>query len=786
MHLFTSSLKSQITLLAVLLVLITTIVIQATSWWSANQFNRTQIDENVADAANVLTVYATLREELLINASTVLTADFGFKQAVASLDSDTIRSALQNQASRINADLMLLTDLQGNLIANTRSKNIPAQSLKILVNELRSDDSSAKIVSLDQRLYQIILQPVRAPHAIALNLVGFEIDDEVLNTLKQLADSDISFLVNDEVALTSLNMMQSGAAVMQTMQQHSSPWLGINRSTFTNTELSVNTTSFNPVSVLLSYDMRPIYQQYDELAMRILLITVLTTIIAMLIGAYLSKTMIMPLTRLIDLAKQFSRGNYTIPVGSLKASSEIMQLGSALRIMGREIESRENKIAYQADHDTLTTLFNAPKFRKMLTSTDLYLSQRRIHIALYIENFRQINDRLGPEFADECLRVIGSRLQSIRHPLKQMHSRLDGIEFISVFELDDSMRPSSMVESLLNHLEAPIRIKEVSVQLNFFCGVTFSPDDGETPQIILRRTRIAADHARTHRKRIHCYEPGQDEDRMQELLLVEALNSALEQNSNELYLHFQPKIELQTQRIHTVETLIRWQRPGAGNVAPDLFIDLAEQAGFIVQLTRWVVENTFAQLQRWHQKGLYLQVAINVSAEDVCHADFCDLMLNSAQKFGIDPKYCVIEITERDIMYDEAIGLLALRTLKKSGFKVALDDYGVGQSALFKLKHLPVDELKLDKSFIMRLNESPADQHIVRSTIMLAHDLGMLVVAEGVENAASLVLLSEMGCDAVQGYFLSKPLSAEHLENWLEANNNEEMAKSIKLATGKS
>lgn len=785
MHIFTSSLRSQITLLSVLLVLITTVVIQTVSWWSANAFNEQQIRQDVASASRVLAEYSALREELLINASGVLAADFGFKQAVATREADTIQSVLENHGQRINADLMLITDLDGQLIANSQQKTISAEALQKLVSELLLLEGQAQIVLLDNQLYQLILQPIKTPRTIAFNLVGFEINQQTLQKLTDLTGLEISFLVDNKPVLSSLSQMQSDDAVPEQLDTHVTTWMTLKRPTFINTFIAVNTASFNPVEILLTTDMRPIHQEYDAVASRIISIAIVFMLIAMAIGAYLSNSMIKPLSRLADVAKQFARGQYELPKGALvKASSEISQLGSALQQMGRDIESREKKISYQADHDTLTGLFNAHKFRQLLTENTHNLSDKRLHIALYIENFRQINDRLGPEFADECIRIIARRIQSTQHPLASIHARLDGIEFISVFELDASMQPATMVESFLAQLEQPVHIKEVVVQLNFFCGVTFSPEDGDTPQILLRRTRIAADYARANRKRIHCYEPGQDEERLHELFLVEALNLALVENSDELFLHFQPKMDLSTADVHTVETLIRWHRPGTGNIAPDMFIDLAEQSGLIVQLTHWVVEKTFTQLHRWHQKGLKLQVAINVSAEDVCHSGFSDLMINTAKKFAIEPHYCVIEITERDIMHDEVVGLMTLRALKQAGFKVALDDYGIGQSALFKLKNLPIDELKLDKTFIMRLDQSPADQNIVSSTITMAHKLGLKVVAEGVENAASLALLNEMGCDAVQGYFLSKPLSAEHLEKWLETNNAK-MALSSGLTVSK-
>jgi EAL domain-containing protein (putative c-di-GMP-specific phosphodiesterase class I) len=348
---------------------------------------------------------------------------------------------------------------------------------------------------------------------------------------------------------------------------------------------------------------------------------------------------------------------------------------------------------------------------------------------------------------------------------------MDGIGFISILQLDGSQRPNTLSERILEQLEQPLLHKDIELQLRFYCGITFYPEHSDDPRTILRRTHIAADYARSERKRIHCYESGQDEARLEQLAMVEALNTALKTQSNELYLHFQPKVSLTDHTVTAVETLIRWQRPGSGNVRPDVFIDLAEQAGLVVPLTRWVVSQTLQQLKRWHAAGLPLQAAINVSAEDICHPAFCQMLEQAVTHAGIAPQFCIIEITERDIMYDEAVGLLTLKSLKKMGFRIALDDYGVGQSTLAKLKDMPIDELKLDKEFIMTLDQSEKNQKIVKATISMAHSLGMKVVAEGLENADSMLMLQEMQCDAVQGYHIARPMAPAQLQTWLETND---------------
>ena len=770
MRIFNNSLRQQIVLLLVSLVLLTTLAIQVTSWWSASNFNNQQIDQRIENAIDILAEYSQAREELLITAARVLTADFGFKNAVATADKQTLQSMLQNHGGRINADLMLLTNLNGDLIANSSDITIADRSLNKLQISLQSTPNRAQLAVVNGKLYQLILQPVLAPRAIAYNLIGFELDQQIIDKLTNLTMMDLSFLSADKVLLTSLSMTGSQAAFTDALAQQSESWFFWYRPAFINTTIEPLTPQYAPVNVLLTADLRPVYGEYDSLALKIIGVAAFIMLCAVIIGLFFAGKIVRPITRLVNVAQKFSLGDYQQDIQVGKGSSEIKSLSNALSTMGRDIKTRENKIIFQAEHDVLTGLMNAQTLRNTL-DTALPEMGKSLQIAFYIDNFRQINDQLGPEFADSCLQIIASRLSDIKYPLRQLHARMDGIEFMSVLQLDDDQRPNELCEKILEHLEQPLILNDIELQLRFYSGISFYPEHGGDQRTIIRRTQIAADFARSQHKRLHCYEIGQDEARLEQLAMVEALNAALKLRSDELYLHFQPKVSLKDDSVTAVETLIRWQRPGSGNVAPDIFIDLAEQAGLIVPLTRWVVTQTMRQLKRWHEAGLPLQAAINVSAEDVCHPQFCQMLEQSAIHAGIQPRFCIIEITERDIMYDEALGLLTLKSLKKMGFRIALDDYGVGQSTLVKLKDLPVDELKLDKAFIMTLDQSDKNQKIVQATILMAHSLGMKVVAEGVENAASLQLLKEMACDSVQGYHLARPMDPAQLENWLENND---------------
>ena len=771
MRLGITKLRTQILLFALSLILVSTLVIQSISWWSANKFNQHQIQQNTIKAENILRQYIRSNENNLVNSARVLTADFGFKQAVASSDSDTIASVLANHGARIKADLMLLTDLSGQLISSSRSNHYDQTLLRQIVEDLMEKPGVAHIVMLNDRIYELILLPVMAPRTIAFSLLGFELNQTTLNELKHLTDLEITLLKNDQPVYSTLDSLDSDEDFAAKMNAMQSRWLGLQRPTFINSEVLPATSSVNPVSILLTTDLRPIYKQYDDLAKQLMLTVLLVVVAAIIISMIIAHKLTTPLARLVEIAHQFAKGNYDAWRDPGRSSSEVRDLTVAFRHMGEEIKQREQVVTWQARHDVLTGLFNIHTMRSTLTTIMRDYSQC-IVVAMYIQNFRQINDRLGPEVADAFLNALATRLNQFKTSGNKTNARLEGIEFLSVIQLMPGQSPKQIVESLLDSLAQTFQISNISLTAQFYAGVCCYPADGTDSKTMLRRVRIAADHARINRTSIHVYTPGEDEEHLEELSIIEALQTLLKQpGNNELFLNFQPKVELSNGRIDTVETLIRWHRPGLGRIAPDKFIGLAEQSGLIVELSHWVIEQTLKQLAIWRDMGLPLEAAINVSAEDLAHPEFCRFLHSQFGLYNIPPDLVTIEITERDIMYDEALGIEVLKSLKKAGYKIAVDDYGIGQSSLSKLKILPVDELKLDMSFIRNLDTSHTDQKIVSSTIFLAHSLGLKVVAEGVENSASYELLTQMDCDSVQGYLISKPRDANDLVAWLGENN---------------
>jgi EAL domain-containing protein (putative c-di-GMP-specific phosphodiesterase class I) len=271
--------------------------------------------------------------------------------------------------------------------------------------------------------------------------------------------------------------------------------------------------------------------------------------------------------------------------------------------------------------------------------------------------------------------------------------------------------------------------------------------------------------------RLQVYEDGRDLAHQRQISLIRDLRQAAKKG--ELQLHYQPKLDIRQGIVRQAEALLRWQHPQFGNVSPAEFIVLAERTGSIQILTNWVIEESMRQMAEWKQRGLLVQVSVNISADDLLSGDLADRVVGLLKLYRVSAEQLIFEITESAVMREPEQALVVLNRLRECGISLSIDDFGTGYSSLAHLKRLPVQELKIDQSFVRNLDETSEDAVIVRSTIEMSHNLGLKVVAEGVEYEHSLILLDRWHCDTAQGYLISRPLTAVAFEAW--------MAKSLSL-----
>ncbi|UUO22082.1 EAL domain-containing protein [Colwellia sp. M166] len=764
------SLRRQVTLLAVSLVILTVTCLLAVSLWKTITSHNQQINQRIISAENVLIEYLTAKEALLLTASKVLTADFGFKQAVASRDNGTIASVLENHGSRINASLMLLSDLNGEIISSNNDRFTSDPALAKNLNTIKLNLNKTQLMLIDGNLYQLIVLPVNAPRTIAYSVIGFQIDLAFINELKRLMAVEVSFFYNDALIITSLQHLDD--LHNNYFNKMDNSWLLFQRKLYENKRITFTNSQNHDYIAQVSVDLSPSYIELDKLVSITLLISFFIIGFTAVASSIIAKNLTKPLQQLTQLSNDFAQGKYEHDKNMSNGSMEVNHVYDSFIKMGQKIQQRERKINYQAKHDSLTNIYNRSTFIDMLSkhiaSHDHHSHCTLLVLAINIRNFKRINDSLGSDIGDLTLKSVAQRIKDIYQEEMVMIGRFSGDEFFIVINLANGECQQDIIENYLIHLKAPMQVNKLWLNLNFRLGACLFPEQSSNAKELVRRTTIALEAARNESKTIRTYQDGEDEAYLERLNLLEELRAVIAHNAGELFMVYQPKLNLDTGKIEKVESLIRWIKPDGQFISPELFIHLAEQSGLIIKLTHWVIDTVLKQQQAWRENNIELKVAINISAQDITHIDFVDFIFDTLAKYNADPNLITLEITERDIMTNEDLVISRLCQLKQSGIQISVDDYGIGQSSLGKLKQLPIDELKIDKAFILELDKSAKDQYIVQSTIELSHQLGFSVVAEGVENKASLDMLKAMKCNHVQGYYISRPINSAQLLTWLK------------------
>jgi EAL domain-containing protein (putative c-di-GMP-specific phosphodiesterase class I) len=331
----------------------------------------------------------------------------------------------------------------------------------------------------------------------------------------------------------------------------------------------------------------------------------------------------------------------------------------------------------------------------------------------------------------------------------------------------DPANAAGIAQRLLDALAEPFDLDGVALHVDASIGLALCPDHAHTPTALMQRADVAMYQAKAGHHGWQTYTLGGEHQARDRLQTIEDLRAALDRD--ELVVHYQPKIEPRTRQVVGVEALVRWAHPTHGLLYPDTFLPLAEQTGLMRQLTLVVLQTALQQGQAWRRAGLDLPVAVNLSVANLLDAHLARQVSDLLTSLGLPPRALELELTEDTLMADPVRSKQVLGELRTLGIRLAVDDYGTGYSSLAYLQELAVDELKLDKSFTMRMTQDPGAAAIVRTTIDLAHSLGLTMVAEGVENEAALAELARLGCDLAQGYHISKPLPAEQLTGWLQA-----------------
>jgi len=441
-------------------------------------------------------------------------------------------------------------------------------------------------------------------------------------------------------------------------------------------------------------------------------------------------------------------------------------------LRGRIEQDRANAtIEHMAHYDGLTGLPNHASFEEHLRRALMEarsFDRRLAAIIIDLNRLRDINDAFGFHHGDHVLKEVGARLGRVRRP-GALLARMRGDEFAVLCAVTGAEDAEVAAGEIVDAIDVPFNIGGIMIDIDSTVGISMYPEHGKEGSQLMRRADVAMNDAKKLGKRFAFYRREQDEHRAQRLAMVGELRHAI--GADQLTLYYQPKVDIVDGRICGLEALVRWVHPERGMVPPDEFIGLAEQSGLIKPLTDWVVAQALRQSAVWRRRGLAMPIAVNLSAHNLRDPGFVQKIEQLLRESEASPDWIELEITEGAVMEDPASALEILKGLRKLGITLFIDDFGTGYSSLGYLKKLPVDAVKIDKSFIIDMIDDQDSEAIVRTTINLGHELGLRVVAEGVETRRALDRLAGLGCDAAQGYFISKPMPEQDLRDWFNRSS---------------
>ncbi|HUK55142.1 MAG TPA: EAL domain-containing protein [Nitrospiria bacterium] len=435
----------------------------------------------------------------------------------------------------------------------------------------------------------------------------------------------------------------------------------------------------------------------------------------------------------------------------------------------REREQAARTIKYLAYYDPLTAFPNRILLLEHLQRAIVDGRQAKHAVALILmdlDRFKEINDTLGHDHGDNLLYQVGSRLKRVLFE-PDIVSRLGGDEFaVMLPRLAAAEHITVVVQKILKALEDPFMIEKLPIAVETSIGIALYPDHGADAETLFQRADVAMYEAKRTGSGYTLYAAELDQHSPRRLALMGALRKGIERN--QLFLHYQPKVSLTTGRVIGLEGLVRWRHPEYGLIPPEQFIGPAEQTGLIGPLTQWVITTALNDDRAWRDAQIPLTVSVNLSTRSLHDSRLPVQLAEWLRLHGGSPERLELEITESAIMADPGQALEILFKVYEMGVRFSIDDFGTGYSSLAYLRKLPVDAIKIDKSFVINMASDPNDLVIVRSTIELGHNMGIKVVAEGVENKETYQRLIELGCDAAQGYYMSRPLPLAELNRWLD------------------
>ncbi|CAM3881125.1 putative bifunctional diguanylate cyclase/phosphodiesterase [Paracidovorax anthurii] len=737
--------------------------------FSIDRNARAQIAERLDGDERVWRRLLEQNAERLQQASALLAADYGFRSAVNSGEAETIQSVLENHGGRIGASVTALLDTQMQLRAASLAQSTAGYQSAVLglVPALAARPQGSQIAVVGGMPYQFVMVPMRAPLLIGWVLMGFPIDQALASQMRELQAVEVAIVVpGTDGALTVPVSTLPPEAAATLREGLGRPEVLLEGGTMLVRSVTLD-TSGNGSQALLLRSLDEVLAPYRRLQVLLGAIALAGVVLFAIGGAIMALRVTTPLRSVVLATQRISRGDYDVPIEHTRRTDEIGNLARSFDRMRLDIAAQQSEIRRLADTDRLTGVPNRERFRRTLMEAmghGALTGEPLAVIALDLDRFKHVNGVLGYALGDRLLQAVVERIGAQRRSQHDLVARLGGNEFALLLPGADVAAAREMAQRITRAFESPLAFDDQTVDLSAGIGIACAPGPAQDADTLLSHAEIAMYAAKRRLNGAQLYDPSMDSSSAEALSLLSELRRAVEQG--ELRLFLQPKLALNGQSGCGAEALVRWQHPERGLVPPMQFIPFAEQTGFVRQLTLWVFEQAAAFLQREDVRPLGLRISVNLSTRDLMDPDLSARLDGIMARHGVTAASFCLEITESAIMDDPERAEAMLNRLSAQGFKLSIDDFGTGYSSLAYLKRLPVDELKIDKSFVMGMVVDHGDEQIVRSTIDLAHNLGLSVVAEGVESAVILERLQALYCDEAQGYHIGRPMPSDGFPQW--------------------
>ncbi len=756
------------------------LAVQAVSFMLVTNSTRARILENAVEDINlsqqIMVQYIEDLSRQALVTSEVSVRDFAVKQYLAGDDRATRLSVVRNIVGRTHADWGGFFDPERGIIDFT----------DLTPTSVRSEDNLQTVLSAMQEDGVITLSGVGDPNGsaqlmtvvavdyprtIGYMVVGFVLDDQTLNSISNRLpiDAQLSIYLPDREFMAAT---QFSNEILEELNNRVDIFMtpdkpGKVSSLFIQGEEFAIASSpfrsigdFGVVELVVASSLARVEAEARDLALTLAALFAGALILAGSGAVIFSNRLSKPIEILTKAAQEIEAGEYT-DLPDIKRSDEIGALAKSFSTMSRRVRDREKRLAYQARYDNETGLPNRSELSNRMTQRN-----DQVLLILQVDALEKLGYTLGRQTAQSVMTYLAATMTSLAG-IEGLAARLGDDRFAIVKACGDC-DPLDIAQDLYTRvIGMPVEVDGYEIDIHGNVAATLV--DAANPAVTIGRAEAALYRGRTAHLPAVIYDVALDEPDIDALTLMGEMRKGFE--TGEIQLYVQPKVDLKTGKTIEAEALVRWFHEERGFIPPDKFVSLCEQTGRIHLLTGWVCQRAAEIVQSWRALGLDTRLAVNLSAQDMTDGDLPGRLTRIALDAGLSPADFVLEVTESAVMTDAKRALDIMKTLHDQGFELAIDDFGTGYSSLEYLRHLPVSEVKIDRSFVQDLDSNSDNRTIVQAAIQMAQGLGLKITAEGVENAETMALLAEMGCDKAQGYHIARPQNIEDFSKFLDESD---------------